>query len=613
LHTSANPEVANVKSFAQNGAGAHAPARALRISDELSLPAEAASTLVIYGGKGMGKTNLGSVLVEELSKAGLKWAVLDPLGVWWGLRHSADLRRAGIDCLLVGGMHGDLPLEPGAGRIVADMVAEEHVNVVVDFSRSRDGRPWEKNAKIAFATDYALQLFQRQGEISAGVARPAMMQILDEAGRYVPQTIPHGSPELARSVGAWEQMVEEGRNLGLGVTLLTQRSARLNKSVAELADAMIAFRTVGPNSIQAVLDWLGEHIEKARWKEMTSTLRALPIGRALVVSPGWLQFEGVVQIRARETFDSSATPKGGERRGEPATRTPPDLDKYRARMAETIERAIADDPTALRSRIADLERQLGTKAAPAVDHNAIELAVNRAITDERNRWLGLAPGLAADLGCSISQRLANTWLEVEVCNAFGRMANSSGPSPAPESAPASLPAPEAAMPTRDRRVADSPHASIEVMTDKQRALLTALAQYEREGPLDSASVTALTGMRGGTLYQAIADCRRAGTVEGPNAALAITHRGFTALGRYEALPTGRELIQLWRGRLSKARLRIFDALIERPGRAPISHGELTEWLDIRGGSMFDALAFLRRCKLIEGPNGSLRASARLLP
>ena len=50
-----------------------------------------------YGGKGMGKTNFGSVLVEELTAAGLRWAVLDPLGVWWGLRHSEDGKSAGIE------------------------------------------------------------------------------------------------------------------------------------------------------------------------------------------------------------------------------------------------------------------------------------------------------------------------------------------------------------------------------------------------------------------------------------------------------------------------------------------------------------------------------------
>ena len=53
----------------------------LRISDDLLLPKDVVtSTLVVYGGKGMGKTNFGSVLAEELTRAGLRWATIDPLG-----------------------------------------------------------------------------------------------------------------------------------------------------------------------------------------------------------------------------------------------------------------------------------------------------------------------------------------------------------------------------------------------------------------------------------------------------------------------------------------------------------------------------------------------------
>jgi hypothetical protein len=52
----------------------------LRISDDLSLPSDTqTSTLVVYGGKGMGKTNFGSVLVEEHARAGLRFSVIDPL------------------------------------------------------------------------------------------------------------------------------------------------------------------------------------------------------------------------------------------------------------------------------------------------------------------------------------------------------------------------------------------------------------------------------------------------------------------------------------------------------------------------------------------------------
>src|SRR5207249_2757168 len=123
-------------------------------------------------------------------------------------------------------------------------------------------------------------------------------------------------------------------------------------------DCMIAFRTVGPNSRRAVLDWLGEHVEKERLKDLDEKVRALPRGAALVVSPGWLEYEGVVPMRARQTFDSSATPKAGKERRPSGKGAKPNLAKYQQRMAATIEKAKADDPRALKRQIADLTRQL---------------------------------------------------------------------------------------------------------------------------------------------------------------------------------------------------------------------------------------------------------------
>jgi hypothetical protein len=139
---------------------------------------------------------------------------------------------------------------------------------------------------------------------------------------------------------------------------VTQRSARLNKDVAELADCMIAFRTLGPNSVRAVLDWLGEHVEKARLKDIAATLRELPRGSALVVSPGWLEFEGIVAMRKRRTFDSSKTPEAGKQVRVSGAGAKPDLDKYRARMAAVVERAKENDPTELKKQLASLRKEL---------------------------------------------------------------------------------------------------------------------------------------------------------------------------------------------------------------------------------------------------------------
>jgi hypothetical protein len=332
----------------------------LKISEDMTLPTDTVtSTVVVYGGKGMGKTNLGNVIVEELDACGLRWCVLDPMGVWWGLRHSKDGTGPGISCVILGGAHGDIPIEPTGGAIVADLVIDEHTNTVIDFSRKANGQMWSIGEKIRFVNDYARRLFERQGGLVDGRRREPIMQILDEAARYIPQIIPSGSIDLAKCVAAWEQICEEGRNIGLGVTFLTQRSARMNKSVSELADVMFAFRTIGPNSLSAVMDWLGEHVEKGHVRELASKVRELDIGQALVVSPGWLKVEKIARIRHRNTFDSSATPKAGERiRRVTGKAAKPDLAKYQARMSETIEKAKAEDPKLLKSRIFELEKQL---------------------------------------------------------------------------------------------------------------------------------------------------------------------------------------------------------------------------------------------------------------
>lgn len=359
--------------------------KALTISPDFRLPYEAQTrTFVVYGGKGKGKSNLGAVLCEEFAEAGLKFCVIDPLDVFWGLRHGKTKDEQGIDVVILGGTHADLPIEPGAGNIAADFVVDESASVIIVMRRG-NGEMWTNGERIRFMRDFATRLFQRQGE-----HRQPLHLIVDEAGRFVPQMPAKNDLAIAECIGAIEQLVEWGRNFGIGVTLITQRSARMNKSVSELAECMVAFQTAGPRSIGAVVDWFGEHVPKERQKELVGILRKLPVGRALIVSPEFLDFEGEAQIRHRHTFDSSATPKAGERPHKPGARRAVDLEAYRVKLGETIAKAEAEDPRTLAKRIRDLEAQLKQRAAAATavgDTKAAEQAV-RAI--EKTHALALA-------------------------------------------------------------------------------------------------------------------------------------------------------------------------------------------------------------------------------
>lgn len=582
--------------------------RNLHISKTLSLPPDAVtSTIVVYGGKGMGKTNLASVLVEEFAAAGLRFAVIDPMGVWWGLRYGADGKRDGIKVLILGGIHGDLPITPESGALVADLVVDEDASVIIDVSRRADGSMWAIAERIRFVRDYAKRIYQRQGE-----KRRPIHQVIDEAARFAPQIVRQGENEVAACMGAIAVLVEEGRNVGIGVTLVTQRSARLNKDVAELADCMISFRIVGPNSMRAVLDWLGEHVEKSRFKEIGEKLRSLPRGSALVVSPGWLEFEGIVAMRMRETFDSSATPKAGKTLRVIGGGAVVDLSKYRERLAELIEQQKATDPKALKARILDLEKQLAKKGTPlpnkVVEHivekpiasKAMVIALERSLArgdkaiaqsatlaDRAGELLTKAAELMAASGLRVEAELGKLRAAFEAIavhstsKTITREGNTTKETTTsmhkvgqpiihrdakpPNDAPLATKIAHREMTARSRPSAGNTSYTNDGSgpSKMERTFLTVLAQF---GSQTKKKWRILADYRdSGPVSQAFARMRANGWTIEENGKTAITNAGLAALGDYEVLPTGSELRELYlaeNNKLSKMERAIFKVLCD---------------------------------------------------
>jgi hypothetical protein len=557
----------------------------LHISDDVKFTRDIVTqTLIVYGGKGMGKTNLGTVLCEEFWRARIRFSYIDPMGVMYGIRHAG--KSPGIPVLILGGVHGDIPIEPTAGAVVADLVVDEDVSVIIDISRFPTGKMWSVGQRIRFVTDYVKRLYERQGE----KMRP-MMQFIDEASRYCPQIIPHGRPDLAECVGAIEAFAEEGRNIGLGLTLLAQRSARLNKSVAELADCMIAFRIVGPNSIKAIVEWFGEHIPKERWSELIETLRKLPRGSALVVSPGWLEFEGVARIRHRETFDTSGTPKSGRRRQAHGKGATVDLSKYLERMAATIERAKTEDPKALRTEIAKLKAELAKKPAPVsappekakkefvLDRTAVG-ALGKAV----DRCIALRPSLA-----KLDQRMEVigqqcTNLFAAVVAAQDKMITAAKPAElrafefAEPIKRGSIPAP---------KITQGPNLKL-----GQRRILNVLKQLS-DRRLSRSEISTLSGTPLGTLPSYMSGLRSNGMIDETESGVTITNAG-----QHEShvdTPLGiTDVVARWT--LKAGQKRILDFVLQSVGS---SRQAVSETLGIPMGTMPSYLSGLRRAGLIE--------------
>lgn len=64
-------------------------------------PAAVTETFAILAKRGAGKTNT-AVLTEEVVGAGQQVVVLDPAGVWWGLRSATSGRGGGLPVVIVG-------------------------------------------------------------------------------------------------------------------------------------------------------------------------------------------------------------------------------------------------------------------------------------------------------------------------------------------------------------------------------------------------------------------------------------------------------------------------------------------------------------------------------
>src|SRR5260370_12794892 len=142
----------------------------------------------------------------------------------------------------MGGDHGDVPLEASIGEIIADLTIDERASVVVDLSH------FSKGEQTRFVTDFAERLYQRN--------RDPLHLLLDEADFFAPQRPMKGQE---RMLGAIEDIVRRGRARGLGVSLVTQRAAVLNKDVLTQIEVLIALRTIAPQDRDAIEAWIKVH------------------------------------------------------------------------------------------------------------------------------------------------------------------------------------------------------------------------------------------------------------------------------------------------------------------------------------------------------------------
>jgi uncharacterized protein len=328
----------------------------LKVSDSLTLPIDAVTqTLATIGRRGAGKTYLATMIAEQMLDIGAQTIILDPVGNWWGLRLKADGKSKGKEIFIIGGRRGDVPISIEAGARIARLLVEKPISAIIDISEFRTGE------RKRFAADFAEEFFHLKKQQTSPVHI-----FIEEAQLFAPQfprpTRKDEKFSEAEMLGAFEQIIRLGRNYGIGATLITQRPQSVNKEVLNQTECLFVLQVNGRQERDALQRWVEEH--SASDRALVGELPGLHQGEGFVWSPSWLRIFERMHFAKKTTFDSTATPKvGATQKARILTKL--DVAALKSDLEEVITRAQKDDPQALRKRIAELERELKKKPAPA--------------------------------------------------------------------------------------------------------------------------------------------------------------------------------------------------------------------------------------------------------
>jgi uncharacterized protein len=143
----------------------------------------------IVGKVGSGKSYTARGLAERLLERGSQVVVIDPTGVWYGLRSSPDGNSPGFPVAILGGNHADVPIDDvGAGATLADAIVDRRLSCVIDTSELM------MSERQRFVTALLGQLYQRN--------RAPLHLIIDEADEIAPQRpMPDQTVMLNRPAG----------------------------------------------------------------------------------------------------------------------------------------------------------------------------------------------------------------------------------------------------------------------------------------------------------------------------------------------------------------------------------------------------------------------------
>ena len=248
---------------------------------EVWLPPEPSQKCSIVGISGSGKSYLAMRMAEEWLLAGENLGVLDPVGIWWGLRCGSDgTAEGGMPISVFGGLRGDRKLpEPWEA---ARFWALESNPAIFDLSTvTIENMHW-----------WVARFLQKLGELGPWLRRPAHLSI-EEAPMLAPQrgSLSRHQRDCRAAIAQYARVY---RNFGLGMTLITQRMASVDKDILNLCGTLFAMRMAAELDRAPIRDWCATNLGGLDIDETMRQLSVMSPGHGMLWAPGW----GVGAMRA---------------------------------------------------------------------------------------------------------------------------------------------------------------------------------------------------------------------------------------------------------------------------------------------------------------------------
>lgn len=247
----------------------------------------------IIGASGSGKTYGVGRAIEQLYAAHVPVLIFDTVGVYPSLRVAANGKDPGLKISVVGGDHGDVPIDWTAGEKLARYLFQRRASAVLDLS---DGT-WKQRAPfVADFCETLLTLLKRRPQ--------PLTVVFDEMPDLCPQKAQKGEDRMVAAVSA---LVRKGRNHSCGTIQAGQRPQDIAKVAFDQVGSVFVGALFGKHERDAMSDWVGRRARGGVVQEHLGQVSEQPPGFFFLWSPGWLKEYRQIHFLQKWTYDGSAT------------------------------------------------------------------------------------------------------------------------------------------------------------------------------------------------------------------------------------------------------------------------------------------------------------------